>query len=161
MGSFNYDSACTCTVYAYTKVSECMRKSHLLGVYVVPDRQQSESNQAELPAEDHTHTPYVWLLFCHREYWKWIVIGTISILVLMNYKKQICNPWGSQESNVLLAGFLSLLMRFFYFKGRSTYRNFEKWRLEMRCFSGIYSSGMPLRDVYEEAGLWKFRKRRM
>ena len=122
--------------------------------------QQSESNQAELPAEDHTHAPYVWLLFCHREYWKWIVIGTISILVLMNYKKQVCNPRDSQESNVLLVGIFSLLMRFFYFKGRSTYSIFEKWRLEIRSFGGIYSSGMPLRDVYEEAGLWKFRKRR-
>lgn len=59
MGSFNYDFACTCAVYTYTKLTEFMRKSHLLCVYALPDREQSESNQAELSAEDHTHTPYV------------------------------------------------------------------------------------------------------
>lgn len=135
----------TYTIHIHKKW-QFMRKSHLLCVYALPDKQQSESNQAELPAEDHTNTPYVWLLFCHREYWKWIVISTISILVLMNYKKQICNSWGSQESNVLIVGIFSLLMRFFYFKERSTYSHFEKWRLEIRSFGGIYSSRMPLRD---------------
>lgn len=79
----------------------------------------------------------------------------------MNYKRQRCNPRGSQESNVLLVGIFSLLMRFFYFKGRSAYSNFKKWRLEIRSFGRIYSSWMTLRDVCEEAVLRQLRKRRI
>lgn len=79
----------------------------------------------------------------------------------MSYKRQRCNPRGSQESNVLLVGIFSLLMRFFYFKGRSAYSNFKKWRLEIRSFGKMYSSWMTLRDISEETGLWQLRKRRI
>lgn len=105
------------------------------------------------PCQSHTHSPQDWLLFCHGVHGKGIVIRTFSTLVLMNYKTQTCNSRGRQESNVLLVRIFSLLMRFFYFKGRPTYSNFEKWRLEIRSLGEIYSSGMPLREVCEEAGL--------
>lgn len=92
--------------------------------------------------------------FCVTGSAKGIVPRTISTPLVMNYKPQTCNSRGSQESNVLLVGIFSLLMRFFFnFKGRPTYSNFEKWRLEIRSLGGIYRSGMPLGDVCEEAGL--------
>lgn len=113
MGSFNYDFACTCTVYTYTKMTQFMRKSHLLRVYAVPDK----------------------------------------IAVKADRQSCLHIPRGSQESNVLLVGIFSPLMRFLLLQMRSTYSNFKKWRFEIRSFGGIYSSGIPLRDIYEEAGL--------
>lgn len=134
MSGFNQHFACLCEIY--------------------PQKERIYEKTPPLVCGAVPATPQRTDGFCVTGSAKGIAPRTISTPLVMNYKPQTCNSRGSQESNVLLVGIFSLLMRFFFnFKGRPTYSNFEKWRLEIRSLGGIYRSGMPLGDVCEEAGL--------